>query len=89
MENLIQNVGLVAGVAMPFWNIPLIIRIVQRRSSADISISWVLGVWGCIVLMFPSTLLSQDIVLKSFGVSNILFFTAVVIVVLKYRKKNL
>ena len=36
--------GMFFGVAMPFFNIPLIRRIVKRRSSEDISLTWVIGV---------------------------------------------
>ena len=83
---IIDKIGLVASISLPLWNIPLIIKIVKRRSSADISMSWVMGVWGCSLLMLPSGLLSKDIVLKAFSVVNILFFTGVMIAALKYRK---
>ena len=83
---LIEQMGLAASVSLPLWNIPLIIKIVKRRSSADISMSWVMGVWACSLLMLPSGLLSKDIVLKTFSVVNILFFTGVMIAAVKYRK---
>ena len=82
----VEQMGLVASVSLPLWNIPLIIKIVKRRSSADISMSWVMGVWVCSLLMLPSGLLSKDIVLKTFSVVNILFFTGVMIAAVKYRK---
>jgi hypothetical protein len=82
----IETIGLVSAVGMPFWNIPLIIRIVKRRSSDDISLSWALGVWTCIVLMAPSGFQSKDIVWKAFNIVNLVMFTAVVCFVLKYRK---
>ena len=82
----VEQMGLAASVSLPLWNIPLIIKIVKRRSSADISLSWVMGVWVCSLLMLPSGLLSKDIVLKTFSVVNILFFTGVMIVAVKYRK---
>ena len=80
-----QTVGLIAAVAMPFWNIPLIIRISQRKSSKDISLPWALGVLSCIVLMLPSALASPDVIFKAFGVVNSVFFTAVVVQVVRYR----
>lgn len=73
---------------MPLWNIPLIVRIVRRKTSRDISLWWVFGVWGSIVLMFPSAFRSTDVVLKSFGWSNITLFSVVVVVVFMYRKGN-
>ena len=81
----IDNVGLVAAVSLPLFNIPLIVRIVKRKSSRDLSLIWVLGVWVCIVLMFPSGMRSEDIVWKVFNIVNITFFTMVVLVTLKYR----
>jgi hypothetical protein len=82
----IETMGLVCAVGMPFWNIPLIVRIVKRQSSDDISLSWALGVWSCIVLMAPSGFQSKDIVWKAFNIVNLVMFTGVVIFVLKYRK---
>ena len=84
---IIEQIGLIASVAMPLWNIPLIIKIIRRKSSQDISLSWVMGVWTCALLMAPSGFTSTDIVWKTFNVVNIILFTGVVIVVLKYRKK--
>ncbi len=83
---IIENVGLVASIALPLWNIPLIIKIIQRKSSQDISLWWALGVWTCILLMFPAGLQSEDKVWRAFNIVNIIFFTAVVVVTLRYRK---
>ena len=83
---LIDQVGLVASIAMPMWNIPLIIKIIKRGSSADLSMSWVLGVWVCTLLMAPSGLMSKDIVWKSFNIVNLVLFTGVTVVALKYRR---
>ena len=84
--SIIQTIGLVASIIMPLWNIPLIVRIVKRKSSADISLSWVLGVWVCAVLMAPSGFTSTDIVWRSFNIVNLILFSGVVIAVLRYRK---
>ncbi len=84
--SLVQQVGVAASVTMPLFNIPLIVKIIKRRSSADISLSWLLGVWVCAILMAPSGFSSPDVVYKIFNVVNLVLFTAVVITVLKYRK---
>ncbi len=83
---LVEQVGLAASVALPLWNIPLIIKIVKRRSSADISMTWVLGVWVCSLLMAPSGFVSKDIVWRTFNIVNIVLFSGVAFAALKYRK---
>ena len=85
--DMIQTIGLVAAVVMPLWNIPLIVRIVKRKSSADISISWVMGVWVCALLMAPSGVTSKDLVWRCFNIVNLFLFTGVVAAVLRYRKQ--
>jgi uncharacterized protein with PQ loop repeat len=88
VQNAIHTMGIIGGVFMPFWNIPLILHILKRKNSNDISLAWLLGVWGCILLMLPSTLVSPDLVLKAYGISNALLFTCVVVVVLMNRKDS-
>ncbi len=83
---MIEKLGLVAAIVLPFWNIPLIARIERRKSSDDISLSWVLGVWMCLAAMLPSGLRSPDVVFKVYTVINLLFFSAVVVCVLRYRR---
>lgn len=86
MENEgIQKIALVASIILPLWNIPMIYRIIQRRSSQDVSLAWALGVWTCFALMFPAALASKDQVYKVFSIVNMFFFTAVVVTVLAYR----
>lgn len=82
----IEMIGLAASVIMPLWNIPLILRIIKRKSSADISLSWVMGVWICALFMAPSGFMSKDIVWRCFNIMNLILFTGVVIAVLRYRK---
>ena len=41
--NSFETIALAASVVMPLWNIPLIVKIVQRKSSDDLSRSWMLG----------------------------------------------
>ncbi len=86
---VIQITGLIASIVLPLWNIPLIIRIIKRGSSNDISRSWALGVWSCLLLMLPSGLTSVDIVWRTFSIVNITLFTLVVITVLKYHQKKI
>lgn len=83
-----QTIGLIAGIILPLFNIPLIVRIVKRKSSEDISLSWALGVWSCIVLMAPRAFTSEDMVWRIFSYINTFLFTVVVIIVLRYRKQN-
>ena len=81
-----KTIGLWAAVILPLWNIPLIIQIIRRRSSADISMSWVWGVWVCSLLMAPAGFSSKELVWRCFTVVNLVLFTGVVIAVCKYRK---
>lgn len=85
---MIQKIALVAAIILPLWNIPLIVRIIKRKSSQDISIYWVLGVWICLALMAPSGFISSDIVWRVFNIVNFVLFSAVAIVVLAYRKRK-
>lgn len=82
---LIQQIGWVAAVAMPLWNIPLIVTIGRRKSSKDISLTWAIGVFACILLMLPSALVSPDPVFKTFGIVNAILFGAAVVQILRYR----
>lgn len=84
---MIHIIALVAGIVLPLWNIPLIMRIVKRKSSEDISIFWALGVWACLILMAPSAFVSKDPVWRIFNIVNLVLFSVVVVFVLVYRKK--
>lgn len=85
---MFETLGLIAAVILPFWNIPMILRIIKRKSSQDISLSWALGVWICFLLMFPNGLRSPDLTWRIFNIVNMIFFTTVVGVTLYYRKGN-
>ncbi len=80
-----KTLGLLAAIALPFWNIPLIVRIRQRRSSEDLSLWWAFGVLTCLVAMLPSGLLSADPVFKVFTIVNLALFAVVVLYVVRYR----
>ena len=82
---MLRALGLAASIALPLWNIPLIIKIARRRSAKDISLAWTLGVFGCFVLMLPSGLISPDPVFRVFCIANVVLFSGVVIQVLRYR----
>lgn len=83
---IIQTIGMLSGIIMPLFNIPLILRIVRRRSSGDISLVWVIGVSSCVIAMLPSSLQSPDPVLVVFGIINSLFFSAVFFTVLYFHR---
>ena len=83
---MVEKIGLVASIVMPLWNIPLIVKIVRRKSSADISMSWLMGVWICAILMAPAGFTSDDLVWRCFNIVNLILFTGVVIAVWRFRK---
>lgn len=82
---LIQQIGMIAAVSMPLFNIPLILTIQKRKSSKDISLLWAAGVFVCILLMLPSALLSPDSVFKAYAIVNTVFFGVVLVQVLRFR----
>jgi uncharacterized protein with PQ loop repeat len=88
MEKVASTLGLAASILLPLWNIPLILRIHQRKSAEDISMAWLFGVWGCILAMLPDCLLSEIFAYKIFGIANVIMFTILVAVVLWHRKKQ-
>lgn len=85
---LAQTLGFAAALFMPICNIPLIIKIIKRKTSNDISLFWVSGVELCVLAMLPSSLYSSDLVLKIFGLTNAFFFSIVTLVVWVYHHKN-
>lgn len=87
LSEFFEKVALIAGIILPLFNIPLIVRIIKRKSSKDISLWWALGVWICIILMAPRAFTSEDVVWRIFSYINTFLFTLVVIIVLKYRKR--
>lgn len=85
MIHFLRNLGMISAVAMPLFDIPLIVRIIRRKSSEDISLIWVVGIELCILGMLPSSLLSPDPILRAFGVVNTVLFTAVFLAVIYYH----
>ncbi|MCK5012987.1 MAG: hypothetical protein KAS66_04140 [Candidatus Omnitrophica bacterium] len=84
--DIVDKIAFFAAISLPLFNIPLIVKIIRRRSSQDISLFWVLGVWICILLMAPSGFRSEDIVWRTFNYFNVGFFTVVALVTVRYRK---
>ena len=82
---MIDAMGLVAALLLPLWNIPLIVRMRQRKSSKDLSAAWAYGVLACILLMLPAALRSTDQTFKVFAVANAALFSLVVVHVVRYR----
>ena len=89
-QNWMHTLGLVASIILPFFNVPLMFRMIQRRSSADMSLVWAIGVWICILAMAPAAWHSPDPVFRIFSVTNLTFFTGVVFLIVYFRisKKN-
>lgn len=83
--NGIEKIGVIAAIVLPLFNIPLITKMIKRKSSQDISLIWVVGVWICIVFMAPSGFVSQDVVWRTFNYLNVTMFTLVMFVTVKYR----
>ena len=83
-----EKIAFIAAIILPLWNIPLIVRVIKRRSSNDISLYWALGIWICFLLMAPQAFRSSDPVWRVFNIMNLTLFTAVVVVVLFYHKKR-
>lgn len=82
---MIRWLGFAAAIILPFWNIPLIVKIQRRKSSRDISMAWALGVFTCLLGMFPTGIQSPDPVFRVFTVINITLFSVVVFYVVRYR----
>lgn len=85
--DVITKIGLVSAIVLPLWNIPLILKMIKRKSSEDISLYWAFGVWVCLLFMLPSGIVSDDIVWKVFNVVNFVLFTVVAGTVFIYRKR--
>jgi uncharacterized protein with PQ loop repeat len=83
-----KTIGFWAAVIMPLWDIPLIMRVIKRKSSQDISKGWITGLWLSSVMMTPSAFIAADKIAIGFNIVNVIMLTAVLVVVIKYRKGN-
>ena len=88
MDAWIEKIGMISAVSLSLFNIPLILRLIQRKRSEDFSLAWALGVWSCIILMTPQALRSADPTFRIFGVTNVLFFSVVTFLIVKYRRRS-
>jgi len=84
--SLISKISFIAAIVLPFWNLPLIMRVIKRKSSEDISLWWALGVWICFVLMLPEGLSTEEAVFKAFTISNFILFTITTFVIVIYHR---
>lgn len=87
-KSWIEILGFVASVILPFFNIPLIYRMIQRKSSEDLSLVWVIGVFVCIAALFPAAWNSPDRMFRVFEIFNLIFFSAVTFFTIWYRIKK-
>jgi uncharacterized protein with PQ loop repeat len=81
-----QTISFWAAVILPVWDIPFMVHIIRRKSSKDISLGWIFGLWVSAVLMAPSAFVAGDRAAIGFNAVNVVMLTAVLIVVFKYRK---
>lgn len=84
--SILAKISLIAGILLPFWNIPLVIRVIKRKSSQDISLWWAFGVWICLTLMLPHGLLTEEVVLRGFTIANFTLFSIAYLIILYYHK---
>ena len=82
---MIEQLSFLATIALPLWNIPLILHIQKRKSAKDLSLPWVVGVWACVLLMLPAGLASPDHIFRTYAVINAVLFTGVLVQALRYR----
>ncbi len=85
---MIDKIALVASIVLPLWNIPLIIRMIKRRSSGDISLFWAIGVWACLLAILPSGMRSDFLVWKVFAIANFSFFSFVAFFTVFFHNKK-
>ena len=80
-----DSMATIAGGALPLFDLSLILYVIKRKSSKDISVMWAVGLWATSVAMAPAGIMSADIASKAFNIVNVVMLTAVVVVVIKYR----
>lgn len=86
--DIIVWAGVIAGIVLPFWNIPLIVRIGRRKCSDDVSLWWAFGVWVCLLIMLPAGLVTEDLTFKAFSIVNFILFSALVVQIVRFRGKR-
>ena len=88
MSDWVSHLGFAASVALPLFNIPLMVRMIRRKSSKDLSLVWVGGVWACLVSVLPSALRSVDPIFHFYSVLNLVFFTGVTVLAFWFRRRQ-
>ncbi|MFA5388798.1 MAG: hypothetical protein WC312_03470 [Candidatus Omnitrophota bacterium] len=83
---MLEKIALIASILLPLFNIPLIVRIIKRRSSKDLSLFWAIGIWACFLAMFPTGVQSPDMVYRTFTYVNFFFFTLVMVFTVLFHK---
>ncbi len=81
-----ETIGFWAGISLPLWDLPLIIRIIKRKSSSDISLTWIWGLWGASVLMAPSAFAVGNKLAIGFNIVNVIMLSVVLVIVMKYHR---
>ncbi|MEI7998177.1 MAG: hypothetical protein WCH62_01545 [Candidatus Omnitrophota bacterium] len=81
-----DSIGFWAGVMLHLWDIPLIVRVIRRKSAEDISLYWIWGLWLSSVLMSPSCFIIGNKIAMAFNIVNVTTLTVVLFVVIKYHK---
>ncbi len=84
-QDAIDLLGMTASIILPFFNVPLIIRMIQRKSSSDISLVWTWGVFVCLWGIQPAAWRSADLIFKIFNTTNVVLYSGVTFVVVYYR----
>ncbi len=87
-SNFIREVCLIASIVLPFFNIPLMIRMIQRKSSEDVSLIWALGIFICLLLIEPAAWVSKDEIFKIYSTMNLVLFSCVTLLTIWLRVKN-
>lgn len=86
MKGLFENISTIAAAVLPLFDIPLILHIMKRRSSKDISVLWAVGLWVTSIALAPAGILNPNWASKLFNIVNVIMLTILVVVVWKYRK---
>ena len=81
----VDTLATVAGSALPLFDISLIVYIMKRKSSKDISIIWAVGLWATSVAMAPAGIMSPHWASKAFNTVNVAMLTVLMGAVIKYR----
>jgi len=81
----VKTLGFWASVILPLWDIPLIVQVIKRKSSRDISLTWAAGIWVTAVLMTPASFMEHNIIAIGFNIANVTMLSLVLLVVYKYR----